>query len=37
MNGGHRLLEVASDVKNNQRAQKYLQQEVRKFISELKI
>ena len=37
MNGGHRLLEVAKDVKNNQRAQKYLQQEVRKFISELKI
>jgi hypothetical protein len=37
MNGGHRLLEVAKDVKNNQRAQKYLEQEVRRFISELKI
>lgn len=37
MNGGHRILEIAADVKSNQRAQKYLQQEVAKFISELKI
>ena len=37
MNGGHRILEMAKDVKNDQRAQKYLQQEVAKFISELKI
>ena len=37
MNGGHRILEMARDVKNDQRAQRYLQQEVAKFIAELKI
>lgn len=37
MSGGHRILEMAGEVKNNQRAQRYLEQEVRKFISELKL
>lgn len=37
MNGGHRILEMAKDVKNDQRVQRYLQQEVAKFIAELKI
>jgi Prohead core protein serine protease len=37
MNGGHRILDMARDLKQDQRVQKYLQQEVRKFISELKI
>lgn len=37
MNGGHRILEMAKDLNKDQRVQKYLQQEVAKFISELKI
>ena len=37
MNGGQRILEMARDVKNDQRVQRYLQQEVAKFIAELKI
>jgi hypothetical protein len=37
MAGGHRILEMAGEVKNNQRAQRYLEQEVRKIISELKL
>jgi Prohead core protein serine protease len=37
MNGGHRILDMARDLKQDQRVQKYLQQEVCKFISELKI
>jgi Prohead core protein serine protease len=37
MNGGQRILEMARDLNQNQRVQKYLQAEVSKFISELKI
>ena len=37
MKGGHRILEMAKDLNNDQRVQKYLQQEVAKFIAELKI
>lgn len=37
MNGGHRILEMAKDLNKDQRVQKYLQQEVAKFIAELKI
>ena len=37
MNGGHRVLDMARELKNDQRVQKYLEQEVRKFIAELKI
>ena len=37
MNGGQRMLEIARDAKDNQRVQRYLQQEVAKFIAELKI
>jgi hypothetical protein len=37
MNGGQRILEIARDAKDNQRVQRYLQQEVAKFIAELKI
>ena len=37
MNGGHRILEMAKDLNQDQRVQKYLQQEVAKFIAELKI
>jgi hypothetical protein len=37
MKGGHRILEMAKDLNQDQRVQKYLQQEVAKFISELKI
>jgi Prohead core protein serine protease len=37
MNGGHRILEMAKDLNQDQRVQKYLKQEVAKFIAELKI
>lgn len=37
MNGGQRILEIARDAKDNQRVQRYLQQEVARFIAELKI
>jgi len=37
MNGGHRILEMAKDLNQDQRVQKYLQAEVCKIISELKI
>jgi hypothetical protein len=37
MNGGHRILEMAKDLNQDQRVQKYLQKEVAKFIAELKI
>jgi len=37
MKGGHRILEMAKDLNQDQRVQKYLQQEVAKFIAELKI
>ena len=37
MNGGQRILDMAKDLNQDQRVQKYLQQEVRKFITELKI
>ena len=37
MNGGHRILEMAKDLNQDQRVQKYLQESVRKFINELKI
>ena len=37
MNGGHRILEMAKDLNQDQRVQKYLQAEVAKFIAELKI
>ena len=35
--GGHRVLDMAKELKEDQRVQKYLQQEVRKFIAELKL
>ena len=37
MNGGHRILEMAKDLNQDQRVQKYLKQEIAKFIAELKI
>jgi hypothetical protein len=37
MNGGQRILDMAKDLNQDQRVQKYLQAEVRKFIAELKI
>jgi Prohead core protein serine protease len=37
MNGGHRILDMAKDLNKDQRVQKYLQEEIRKFVSELKI
>ena len=37
MNGGHRILEMAKDLNQDQRVQKYFQAEVAKFIAELKI
>ena len=37
MNGGQRILDMAKDLNQDQRVQKYLQAEVRKFIDELKI
>ena len=37
MNGGHRILEMAKDLNQDQRVQKYLKQEIAKFITELKI
>lgn len=37
MNGGQRILDMAKDLNQDQRVQKYLQQEVRKIITELKI
>jgi hypothetical protein len=37
MNGGNRMLEMAKDLNQDQRVQKYLAEEVRKFITELKI
>ena len=37
MNGGHRILEMAKDLSEDQRVQKYLKAEIAKFITELKI
>jgi hypothetical protein len=37
MHGGHRILDMAKDLNKDQRVQKYLQEEIRKFVSELKI
>ena len=37
MNGGQRILDMAKDLNQDQRVQKYLQREVAKFIAELKI
>jgi hypothetical protein len=37
MKGGHRVLDMAKDLNKDQRVQKYLQEEVRKFITELKL
>lgn len=37
MNGGQRILDMAKDLNQDQRVQKYLQAEVSKFIAELKI
>ena len=37
MNGGQRILDMAKDLNQDQRVQKYLQSEVAKFIAELKI
>jgi hypothetical protein len=37
MNGGHRVLEVASEAGSNQRVQKYLQEAVVRLINDLKI
>ncbi len=37
MRGGHRVLEMAQDAGANQKVQKYLQEEVKRFIRDLKI
>ena len=37
MNGGQRILDMAKDLNQDQRVQKFLQESVRKFIAELKI
>ena len=37
MKGGHRILEMAKDLNNDQQVQKYLATEVSRFINELKI
>ena len=37
MRGGHRVLEMAKDLNNNQQVQKYLASEVARLINELKI
>ena len=37
MRGGHRVLEVARDAGANQKVQKYLQEEVKRLIKDLKI
>jgi hypothetical protein len=37
MKGGHRVLDMAKDLNKDQRVQKYLQEEIRKFVTELKI
>lgn len=37
MKHGHKILEIAKDVKHDKRVQKYLAQEVKRLISELKI
>ena len=37
MRGGHRVLEMAKDAGANQKVQKYLQEEVRRLIKDLKI
>lgn len=37
MRGGHRVLEMAKDAGANQKVQKYLQEEVKRFIRDLKI
>jgi hypothetical protein len=37
MRGGHRVLEMASEVNQNQRVQKYLQSEMLRLIKEMKI
>ena len=37
MKGGHRILEMAKDLNNDQQVQKYLATEVTRFINELKI
>jgi hypothetical protein len=37
MRGGHRVLEMAKDAGANQKVQKYLQEEVKRFIRDLKL
>ena len=37
MNGGHRVLDMAKDLNKDQRVQRYLQEEIRRFVTELKI
>ena len=37
MRGGHRVLEMANDAGANQKVQKYLQEEVKRFIRDLKL
>lgn len=37
MRGGHKVLEIASEVNQNQRVQKYLQSEMLRLINEMKI
>jgi Prohead core protein serine protease len=37
MRGGHRVLDMARDAGANQKVQKYLQEEVKRFIKDLKI
>lgn len=37
MKGGHRVLDMARELKTDQRVQKYLKEEIHRFISELKL
>ena len=37
MRGGHRVIEMAKDLNNNQQVQKYLAEEVARLINELKV
>ena len=37
MRGGHRMLEVAAEVRENQKAQKYLKEGILRLIKDLKI
>jgi len=37
MRGGHRVLEAAAEVRENQKAQKYLKESILRLIKDLKI